>query len=113
MFDNFSLQIPHSTRVYHINISTTMEVTFLVALLLIGARSGPLAPGAWTACVAACSSVAWNPVLFGICWAACGPGSSLACFADTTTITTQKGVILLKDASIGDYVLTSNLNYQK
>ena len=23
------------------------------------------------------------------------------------------GVILLKDASIGDYVLTSNLNYQK
>lgn len=67
--------------------------------------TGPLAPGAWTACVAACSPLAWNPLLFGLCWAACGPAGSLACFARDTMIETISGEqIPISEISRGNLV---------
>jgi len=83
-----------------------LSFTLVVLQLIVKTQCGPLAPGAWTACVAACAPLAWNPILFGICWAACGPAGSLACFANDTTVTSQRGLILLSDTAVGDFVLT-------
>lgn len=81
---------------------------FILVLLQLMTKiqSGPAAPGVWTACVAACGSLAWNPILFGICWAACGPGGSLACFANDTFVISQKGLTFVGDLRVGDFVLT-------
>ena len=70
---------------------TNIKTSLIFWLVCTAVQSGPLAPGAWTACVAACAPLAGNPILFGICWAACGPAGSLACFASDTIALTPQG----------------------
>jgi hypothetical protein len=61
-----------------------IKLVFILLLLTL-AQSGPLAPGVWTACMAACSPLAaagpFGMLAAIACWAACGPAGSLACFA--------------------------------
>ncbi len=90
----------------------TLSIT-LILWFIVSAHSGPLAAGVWTACMKACSPLAaagpWGIVAAIACWAACGPAGSVACFADNTSVISPKGIVLLSELKVGDFVLTSLL----
>lgn len=87
-----------------------MNKTIVLALLVIFAYSGPLAPSTWTAIAVNAAPIAVvNPVAYWFTVLIAGPVTSLiSCFEENTTIATQAGEVLAKNVKIGDLVWTKN-----
>lgn len=77
----------------------------LLAILLIIAKTGPAAPGCWTACSSMCllSSLAY-PLCMGICIAAC----SATCFEGNGLVIKVQGDIeekvRISELKVGDFI---------
>lgn len=76
------------------------QLVFVIALIVLQVKGGPLAPGAWSAAGAACAAqcaplIPGSPAYVACvaaCWAVTGPLSSLLCFSEETTVVTPSGI---------------------